>query len=600
MTDNRRSERSGAATALQAAGKQDCLSLTDEVQHLLRALSAGSRDVRLRRAAELVGSLQARLHSLEAAAPTDPPASACAGDDQTGTSSRGDATWEVLAPLIELRAPTAHRLCEALLDGLIQATGAQKGYVLFCSPESTEAEVVAARNVESTNLSLDQNSCSRTLLAETIRSGRPVVLDDADEDERFSGRTSVRELRLRSVLAVPLLSGDRAVGAIYLEDGTRAGRFGAHEVAVVTAASRFAVFYLHNARLLPATLAREDRVFLDGDRVFDGIVGRHESLLNVLAVVRQVADLPATVLLEGESGTGKDLIARALHFAGARRSRPFVAINCAAIPDGLLESELFGHEKGAFTGASSRLLGRVETAHGGTLFLDEVSEVALPLQAKLLRFLQSGELQRLGGRAPISVDVRIVAATSKDLRKMMEAGRFQEALYYRLSVIPVRVPALRERRSDIPLLVDHFRAKYAALYGRDVEIDDEVYERLQEYDFPGNVRELENLMQRLIALSLAPAVRLGDLPAEIVGDPASRPTVRLEGRAPGGTKRARSLDEIHRRRDRVTARLAEEERALVQQAVSECGGNITLTAARLGCHRVTLHRILARGQRIKS
>jgi len=555
-----------------------------------RELAAGSRDVRLRRIIELSRELGESLGSIDVDAYRALLGEV--GAPRVARQRRDAVTGRIFARLLSLPAPNAARLGEEILDVLIEELGARRGYVLFCSPVSTEAEVVAARNLGSTNLSLDEHTCSRTVVAEMVRRGSPIALVDASADERFSGLTSVRALSLHSVLAAPLLRGDRVVGGIYLEDDTRSGVFGPVEIEIAEAVARFAVFYLHATRLLPTGLEREDRIFLDGDRVFAGIVGRHETLARVLDVVRRIADLPATVLIEGESGTGKDLIARALHFAGARRQRPFVTINCAAIPEGLLESELFGHERGAFTGATSRQKGRVETADGGTLFLDEVSELPPPLQAKLLRFLQSGELQRLGGREPISADVRIVAATSKDLKKLMAEGRFQEALYFRLNVIPLRLPALRERRSDIRMLVDHFLDKYAALFGRSVGIDEEVYDRLQHYDYPGNVRELENIVQRLVALTLAPAIRLGDLPREVLDEPPPR---TLAVHLAGGPTGPRSLAELQRRRERLTASLAEQEREMVLQAVAEAKGKVALAAERLGCHRVTLYRILARG-----
>ncbi len=594
------SEATPALTSFLAALERErsaSLALARAILEIGQALAETSRDVRLRRVASLSRELADHLNAIGPESCRELLQPLVSGIAENGRRIGDGMTARALSGLLELSAPSASAFCESLLDGLIEVTGARRGYVLFCTPESSEAEVVAARNVGSTNLSLAEHACSRTVLAEMLRSGKAVVLDDAGNDERFSGLTSVLTLRLRSVLAAPLLRDGQVVGGIYLEDDRAAGRFGPGEVEAVTAAARFATFCLHQGHLFPASLRREDRVFLDADRVFAGIVGRHESIVNVLDVVRRVADLPATVLIEGESGTGKDLIARALHFAGSRAEKPFVTVNCAAIPEGLLESELFGHEKGAFTGATSRTLGRAEVARGGTLFLDEVSEVPPPLQPKLLRFLQSGELQRLGGRAPVHVDVRIVAATSKDLKRLMEAGHFQDALYYRLSVIPLRLPPLRERRSDIPLLIAHLREKYGRLFARSVEIDEDVYTRLQSYDFPGNVRELENIIQRVIALSLTPAVRVGDLPREVLDKSRARPLLATGGPVGGRLTPARTLAEIHQRRGRVTTRLAEEERELVRQAVADADGNITLAAQRLGCHRVTLHRILARGSR---
>jgi DNA-binding NtrC family response regulator/GAF domain-containing protein len=485
--------------------------------------------------------------------------------------------------------------CSRLLDRLVEATGAERGFVVFYVPASTEAEVAAARDFASRNLSLEEYRVSRTLLAEVLAEGRSLLLADAASDPGYSRETSVRRLGLRSVLAVPMQEADRCLGAIYLEHGGRAGAFDAADLALVEHAGRIALAWLRRGDLLPPSWRGEERVFLDGERVAQELVGRDPKLLELKSLIARLADSPATVLVSGESGTGKELVARALHYASRRCDGPFVAVNCAAIPETLLESELFGHERGAFTGATQRSVGRFEQAQGGTLFLDEVSELALPLQAKLLRFLQLHEFDRLGGREPIRVDVRVVAATSKDLKAMTAAGAFQEALYYRLSVVPLRVPSLRERPGDIPVLLDHFLARFAALYGRPARFEREVVQRLAAHSFPGNVRELENLVHRMVALSPDGVVRASDLPAELQGPPL--PSLPLDktslGRAlasPPG-----DLEELRRRREQVGRLLAAQERELARRAVEAAGGNVSLAARQLGLHRVTLHRLLQRG-----
>src|SRR6185295_1000782 len=288
--------------------------------------------------------------------------------------------------------------------------------------------------------------------------------------------------------------------------------FDRRDTGLLQIIAEFAVFYLRHAHLLPAMFQRESRVFFDETKASKEIIGSDPKILALLETVRRLADSPATVLIEGESGTGKELVARALHYQSSRRDHPFVPINCAAIPDNLLESELFGYEKGAFTGATERYLGRIEQGNRGTIFLDEVSELAYALQAKLLRFLQSNEFSRLGGKETISVDVRVVAATSKDLKVMMEAGKFQEALYYRLNVIPARLPSLGERSDDIPILVAHFLKKFSAIYGKGVRIENQAIEVLRGHSYRGNVRELENLIHRTVALASTDVIRIGDLP----------------------------------------------------------------------------------------
>jgi two-component system NtrC family response regulator len=253
------------------------------------------------------------------------------------------------------------------------------------------------------------------------------------------------------------------------------------------------------------------------DRLID-LVGRSPAMQKLFAQVERLAATQATILLTGESGTGKELAARALHQLSPRRERPFVAVNCAAIPEGLVESEFFGVERGAFTGADRSRPGRFETASGGTLFLDEVGELPLAMQPKLLRALQEGRIQRVGGGAEIAVDLRVVAATNRDLAAEVAAGRFRQDLYYRLNVVPLALPPLRERREDLALLLDHFAARAARRHGVPVaRFPPAVRRALLEYSFPGNVRELANAVERLTLLAEAGEARLDDLPAEIVG-----------------------------------------------------------------------------------
>ena len=304
-----------------------------------------------------------------------------------------------------------------------------------------------------------------------------------------------------------------------------------------------------------------------------GIVGRSRALREVLAVVRRVAPTTATVLIEGESGTGKELIAEALHRWSDRAGGPLVKVSCAALPETLLEAELFGHERGAFTGALYRKKGRFELAHGGTLFLDEVSQLSPAVQVKLLRVLQSGEFERLGGTETLRADVRLVAATNSNLEAMLATGRFREDLYYRLNVVRVQLPPLRERREDIPLLVEHFIALYRQRNNRHVEgISRGALELLTRYHWPGNVRELEHVIERAIVLAEGPVIRPRDLPERISGARVAVPEVRV----PLGT----TLKEIERR--------------VIEQALAHTGGDKTAAAALLGIGRRTIYRHLTR------
>ena len=249
---------------------------------------------------------------------------------------------------------------------------------------------------------------------------------------------------------------------------------------------------------------------------FEGMVGRHPEMVRVYQLVTQIAPTPTTVLITGESGTGKELIARAIHQKSERAAQPFVAMNVAAIPETLIESELFGHEKGAFTGAHARRLGRFELAQGGTVFLDEIGSLRLDLQAKLLRVLQQREIERVGGQRTVPVDVRVLAATNVNLKAAVRARTFREDLYYRLNVVPIHVPPLRERREDIPYLVEHFVRKAARECNRDVRsVSAGALEVLLRYDWPGNVRELENVIHRAVVLASSPVLHLPDVPLDV-------------------------------------------------------------------------------------
>src|SRR5512143_391873 len=306
-------------------------------------------------------------------------------------------------------------------------------------------------------------------------------------------------------------------------------------------------------------------------------VGRSEAMLHVFKTAARVAASDATVLIFGESGTGKELVARAIHQASPRAPGPFVPVDCGAIAEGLLESELFGHVRGAFTGAQAARRGLFEEASGGTVFLDEIGDVGPGLQARLLRTLQEGTIRRVGANESIPVDVRVVAATNKDLEAAVKGGRFREDLYYRLNVVTIRIPPLRERREDVPLLAEHFAAKHGR--GDGATISPDARELLQAYDWPGNVRELENVIARALALNPSGVVVPADLPERVHAGPAApEPTRGLT--LPAGFRP--TLDDLGRRYA-----------ALV---LAECAGNKTRAAEVLGIDRKTLYRILGEGE----
>ncbi|RPJ76989.1 MAG: sigma-54-dependent Fis family transcriptional regulator, partial [Desulfobacteraceae bacterium] len=317
---------------------------------------------------------------------------------------------------------------------------------------------------------------------------------------------------------------------------------------------------------------RNLRARIEPTAEFGGMVGKDPKMQVVYKLIEDVAPTDATVLIQGESGTGKELVARAIHQQSPRSDKPFVVINCSAYPSTLLESELFGHEKGAFTGASRRRAGRFEQAHGGTVFLDEIGEIPPTAQIKLLRVLQSQKFERLGGEQTLSVDVRILAATNKNLLEQVKAGAFREDLFYRLNVIPIHMPPLRERRNDIPILARYFLKKFAGKQAKEVaEFNSEAMRALLAYGWPGNVRELENTIEHAVVLAKGKAVEVFDLPGPLVDRPAA------EAPAPDKT-------------------IEKNEARLLREVLEESNWNKTVAAARLGISRSTLYEKIKKYQ----
>jgi DNA-binding NtrC family response regulator len=310
---------------------------------------------------------------------------------------------------------------------------------------------------------------------------------------------------------------------------------------------------------------------LDSKFGMENIIGNSPAMHEIFETVRQVASSRATVLIQGESGTGKELIAKAIHRLSSRKNGPFVPVHCAALSSTLLESELFGHEKGAFTGAVERRKGRFELADGGTLFLDEIGEIDASVQVKILRALEERRFERVGGQAPVDVDTRLIAATNRDLKKMVDEGTFREDLYYRLYVVVIQLPALRERTGDIPLLLKHYLDVFNRENDRSIEgVSPEALDLLTAYDWPGNVRELRNVVEQMVVLSRSQRIGIRDLPPHIRDRAASGATVQVSG----GT-----LEEL--------------EKAAIVQALKRTGGNRTRAAEALGISRRTLHRKIA-------
>ncbi|MFH1010710.1 MAG: sigma 54-interacting transcriptional regulator [bacterium] len=392
-------------------------------------------------------------------------------------------------------------LLEQVMDIAIRLADAERGFLVWT--ESGALRVRTARNI-SPETALDLDGFSHTAINSVVRSGDSVLAMDAELDPRFSGADSVMLKGIRSVACVPFRLRGRILGALYLDSQTHRSRFHPETERLLNAFANQAAIAIENARLMGEL--REENLYLRTEverrYAFSELIGRSPKMQQVFSLLGKIAESDIFTLFEGESGTGKELAARALHYNSRRREKPFVAQFCGNLSEHLLESELFGHKKGAFTGAISDKRGLLEVANGGTFFLDEVAEVPPAIQAKLLRVLQDGEFRRVGDTETRHVDVRVISATNKSLAKEVEIGRFREDLFYRLNVITVTMPPLRERAGDIPLLAHYFLRKHAEKAGARVKrMSSEAMRNLEGYHWPGNVRELENTIERAIVLA---------------------------------------------------------------------------------------------------
>jgi Nif-specific regulatory protein len=472
-----------------------------------------------------------------------------------------------------------------VLDGVAEA-------VFELLPKATHVSILLADETDAGRLvpvlararsgAHDPVSTSRAVLRRVLQDHAAVLAANAADD---LGQTeSILGARILSTLGVPLWDGDEIRGIIQCDNRASAGIFQERDLELVTMLASSAALAIENARLVSRLQVADEQLrrenqYLKGraERRFENMIGRSDAMRALLRQLEKVIDTRATVCIEGETGTGKELIAGTIHHQGRRRDLLFVALNCAAVPENLLESELFGHKKGAFTGADHDKKGLFEIAHGGTLFLDEVGEMSLPLQAKLLRVLQEGEVRPLGATTPRSVDVRIICATNRPLEKAVESGTFRQDLYYRLKVFPIKMPPLRERREDIPLLAEHFLARYTRESKKAVMgFSKDALDQLMSYSWPGNIRELENEVQRIVIQCDEGAF----VTAEVLS-PAIRKVEGLVGRA---APKAGTLKD----------RMEEVERWLLAEALRESGGNKTRAAESLGITREGLHKKLSK------
>jgi len=425
-------------------------------------------------------------------------------------------------------------------------------------------------------------------VAHVARTGRAYVGEDLEAETRFPEDQRLVAIGVRCYVRAPLFVRDRLIGAIIFSRMSPQ-RFAPEDVAILEGVARPMAMAVANSlayeeiRRLRDQLQQENLVLreeIDQESMFEEIVGCSPVLQAVLARIERVARTDSTVLITGETGTGKELIARAIHRRSDRSARALIKVNCAALPEGLIGSELFGHEKGAFTGALARRVGRFELARGGSIFLDEIGELPPEMQVALLRVLQEGEFERVGGTQTIRTDARVIAATNRDLASAVASGRFREDLFYRLNVFPIAMPPLRSRKDDIPMLVEYFAARYATRLSKRLEsIDRRTMERLIAYPWPGNARELQNIIERAAILAEGGVLRVeeADLHAAKVPGP---------------------LHDTRVARDPSSSRdLRQNERLLIESALAECRGQVSGSrgaAVKLGVPATTLESMIKR------
>ncbi|HEX6717856.1 MAG TPA: sigma 54-interacting transcriptional regulator [Pyrinomonadaceae bacterium] len=404
-------------------------------------------------------------------------------------------------------------LLERLLELLFEVVPAQRGAILLTTEGSFETSRVFG--LDRAHGKDEAVNVSRTVVQQVLRDGVALWASDAAVETTLATESLIAA-HTHSVLCVPLVLFDRKIGVLYLDTSQTRDRFNRDHLQLVTAIAGIAAVAIENARQFEWLETENERLLTDVN-IEHNMIGEGPAMQRVYHFISKVAPTDATVLISGESGTGKELAARAIHRNSKRAQKPFMAVNCAALNESLLESELFGHEKGSFTGAFAQKKGRLEIADGGTVFLDEIAELPPSLQVKLLRVLQEREFERIGGTVTIHVDLRLIAATNKNLEEAIESGQFRQDLYYRLNVVSLDMPALRERRDDIMLLANYFADKYGARCNRKLKgFSPEARTCLTTYDWPGNVRELENTIERAVVLGTTDWILPEDLPEALL------------------------------------------------------------------------------------
>ncbi len=396
-----------------------------------------------------------------------------------------------------------------ILDILHEQLGMERGTITLLDPETNELSIEVASGLDLEEIKRGRYKIGEGITGKVVAAGEAIVVPNVGKEPLFLNRTQSRDLTRSNVafLCVPIKLQDKTIGALSVDRLFQEDISFDEDVRVLTIISSMIAQAVRIHQLVEKekeSLTTENlRLKSELKKKFHpvNIIGESKRMTDVYSSINLVSSTKATVLIRGESGTGKELVARAVHYHSERADKPFIKVSCAALPETLLESELFGYEKGAFTGANTMKRGRFELAHTGTLFLDEIGDIPLSTQVKLLRVLQEKEFERVGGVETIRIDIRLIAATNKDLEREVQEGRFREDLYYRLNVVPIFIPALRERKEDLPFLIQHFLEKANRENNKQVKrISDEAWEYIMNYSWPGNVREVENAVERAVIM----------------------------------------------------------------------------------------------------
>ena len=470
-------------------------------------------------------------------------------------------------------------LMARMMDRLMDVFESERGFILLKNRKTGKLQQAIARKIPESEMG---EAASRTVVKRVLKEQKTITLGDAGSE--LEGARSVRADKIRSVIAAPLMYGKEVFGVVYLDSQAMRKIYTPRELNLLD------VFTTHVSEAIETALEKTElerdmkclKALRQGEarQVHDErhIVGKSRAMTTILQHVQDVGKQEITCLILGESGTGKELVARAIHAASPRKDGPFVAVNCMALSREVTESELFGHEKGAFTGAEEQRIGRFELAAGGTIFLDEVGELDQDIQVKLLRVLEERQIERVGGNRPIDLDVRVVAATNRDMKEQIAAGHFREDLYYRLNVFSIDLPSLRERPEDVPEITHHFITLCNSRMGRNIKgCTKPAMEALCRYGWPGNVRELRNVIERAFILERNPKIELGSLPADIVGGSSGQQAGSANLHSfPPGTSLAEARETF--------------ELEFMQLVLKRCGGTVSKAAKELDIPRSTIYR----------